>query len=1023
MLSQMAAAAHGPKALNRIRRVWLGLAGLLLLAALIGWLVTGPILLSSAARQVAGIYTQERPFLLRLPGAGYGPAPKGWSAVPADRLTGALKKIGNARSFPHDEAKAQLLLGRIALLNGNTDEAARQYLRAVRLKPGDSSAALEFAAVLMERASHQRRPVDLATALEYAGNAHRFAPSTSVDSFNLALLYESLPAPHLARDEWERAMRLETVPAWRAEAKAHWDAMNARIEGRAAAIAALRSGPAEYLREYAQHRYLAEATLDEAATVWLARPEYGASAGQALRIIAAQLQAKHGDPWVADLLQLANAPSAPPAYALLADACTRNRRGEYEAALSAAEDARRRFVAFQNRAGELRARLESVIALHRMARRNCLQIAQSLLDDLRGTPYSWLNANAALEETSCHSIAGDSGRLASQRERILESIRSTGYAGLELRALGFLAEPELTRANPARLWRIVHEGLERFWEGDFSAARAQQFYFDAAISGTAGAFPLAAVVMAREGLRVMQEVSNPEWMELCRSQLAAMELTAGLAPAAEETFQPADRACPACPITETRKRYLLEAATSRAEAEVATGNATAAIARLTGLRSEFTEFGETKETPPFEQVLGTAFLRAGRYDEAAASFADVIRRTSETLAAVTDQAQRDGALRAADGAHRGQVFLKLVRDHDPAGALAVWRRFRAQRRGVPVGPVGDTLPDDAALLSIVAAPGGWAVFAADRAAVEGTWVSSETAALDGMARTFTELCSFPGSSVAEIDRVGRAIYRAVIQPVEKRLLAKQVLAINAEGALGAAPWPAISDPQGHRLIDGRSIVMGGGLERTTERRPVTDWGRPLVVDSPALAGDLMQAYPPLGQSLGEAGVIGRKFPGARILTGRAATANAVKEFLPHSSFFHFGGHGAANGGYGAILLAPTASSDGLFDAVQIGQLNLSGVRVVTLASCSSGVGEAAGPVNPESLVRALLDAGVHHVIAAPWDVDSESTSELFGDFYERLAASGGKAEALRQACLRIRRQPPTAHPYYWSGFQIYGEPE
>jgi len=323
------------------------------------------------------------------------------------------------------------------------------------------------------------------------------------------------------------------------------------------------------------------------------------------------------------------------------------------------------------------------------------------------------------------------------------------------------------------------------------------------------------------------------------------------------------------------------------------------------------------------------------------------------------------------------------------------------------------------LLGVVALPGGWAVFAADEGSVDAKWIPAERTPLDALARSFTERCSSPSSSIQEIDRAGRPIYDAVISPFEKRLAGKTLLVISADGPLAGAPWTALPDSRGGRLIDRQPVVIGD-LGRLA-RGPAAQGERPLVVVAPALSSQLSAVYPPLGDSLREAKEIVRRFPDAVVLGGRAATAQALKENLPRSTFFHFGGHGTANGGYGAILLAPAAGSDGLFDAAQIGELDLSGVRVVSLASCSSGAGEAAGPVNPDSLVHALLDAGVRNVIAAPWNVDSESTSELFGEFYGRMASAGSTAEAFRQACLKVRARVGGGHPYFWSGFQIYGE--
>ena len=89
----------------------------------------------------------------------------------------------------------------------------------------------------------------------------------------------------------------------------------------------------------------------------------------------------------------------------------------------------------------------------------------------------------------------------SEREQGLAWIRNTGYEGLALRAMSFLLQPDLVRANPVRLWRITHEGLQRFWASEFTAVRAQQFYFAAALGATDQGFPFAATAMAREGLR------------------------------------------------------------------------------------------------------------------------------------------------------------------------------------------------------------------------------------------------------------------------------------------------------------------------------------------------------------------------------------------------------------------------------------------------------------------------------------------------------------------------------------------
>jgi len=76
-------------------------------------------------------------------------------------------------------------------------------------------------------------------------------------------------------------------------------------------------------------------------------------------------------------------------------------------------------------------------------------------------------------------------------------------------------------------------------------------------------------------------------------------------------------------------------------------------------------------------------------------------------------------------------------------------------------------------------------------------------------------------------------------------------------------------------------------------------------------------------------------------------------------------------------------------------MDLHEVELISLAACSIGVGQSTGPVNPESLVRALLDAGARRVIAAGWEIESQSAGAMFTGFYGKVA--GGRALLMRCA--------------------------
>jgi len=95
-------------------------------------------------------------------------------------------------------------------------------------------------------------------------------------------------------------------------------------------------------------------------------------------------------------------------------------------------------------------------------------------------------------------------------------------------------------------------------------------------------------------------------------------------------------------------------------------------------------------------------------------------------------------------------------------------------------------------------------------------------------------------------------------------------------------------------------------------------------------------------------------------------------------------------------------------------------RLAILSACSTGTGETGGPVNPESLVRGFLWAGVPRVVATRWQADAETSAALMQDFYSAILSGSGAAQALQRSASAVRSRSGTAHPYFWAGFQLFG---
>jgi CHAT domain-containing protein len=72
------------------------------------------------------------------------------------------------------------------------------------------------------------------------------------------------------------------------------------------------------------------------------------------------------------------------------------------------------------------------------------------------------------------------------------------------------------------------------------------------------------------------------------------------------------------------------------------------------------------------------------------------------------------------------------------------------------------------------------------------------------------------------------------------------------------------------------------------------------------------------------------------------------------------------------------------------------------------------------LRRAFAIAGADSQVISLWAVDDEAAAALMGEYYQRLANGVGRAEALRDAQVAVRRRPIFSHPNAWAAFVPWG---
>jgi CHAT domain-containing protein len=114
------------------------------------------------------------------------------------------------------------------------------------------------------------------------------------------------------------------------------------------------------------------------------------------------------------------------------------------------------------------------------------------------------------------------------------------------------------------------------------------------------------------------------------------------------------------------------------------------------------------------------------------------------------------------------------------------------------------------------------------------------------------------------------------------------------------------------------------------------------------------------------------------------------------------------------------AEDGLLTAEDVSGLNLLATELVVLSACETGLGEVKTGEGVFGLQRAFTLAGAKTLVMSLWSVPDEPTRELMEDFYRRILAGEGRADALRNAQLALRAKYPD--PYFWGAFICQGDP-
>lgn len=112
---------------------------------------------------------------------------------------------------------------------------------------------------------------------------------------------------------------------------------------------------------------------------------------------------------------------------------------------------------------------------------------------------------------------------------------------------------------------------------------------------------------------------------------------------------------------------------------------------------------------------------------------------------------------------------------------------------------------------------------------------------------------------------------------------------------------------------------------------------------------------------------------------------------------------------------PKDREDGILTAQELSRLDFSGMELVVLSACETGLGDLTSE-GVFGLQRGFKKAGVESILMSLWEVNDEATGELMQIFYKNYVEGQPKIVALYNAQKKLKSNPRFSHPKYWAGW-------
>ncbi|NJO97059.1 MAG: CHAT domain-containing protein [Hyellaceae cyanobacterium CSU_1_1] len=268
-------------------------------------------------------------------------------------------------------------------------------------------------------------------------------------------------------------------------------------------------------------------------------------------------------------------------------------------------------------------------------------------------------------------------------------------------------------------------------------------------------------------------------------------------------------------------------------------------------------------------------------------------------------------------------------------------------------------------------------------------------------------------------RSAQKLYDLVIRPAVDGLSknAIKTLVIVPDGAFANIPFSAMFDGQ-HYLIEDYSIALTPGLQLLNPRSLTQVKLKTLI----AGLTEKVDGFAGLEYVTSELKEIASRID-SRVLVNQDFTSEALKQEIQYSDYplVHIATHGQFSSSLEDTFLLAWDERINIneLDSILKGRNGdlTKAIELLVLSACETAAGDNRAALGMAGMA---VRAGAKSTLATLWSVNDQATAKLMSSFYQELLAQLPKAEAVRQAQLKLLHNRWYKHPFYWASYVLLG---